>query len=115
MGPPPTRIDPASAATCDVFTVQRADVCWPPTTVTARRYINDRRTADADKPRSGPLCHAERVSRGNGCFRIFESWGWCGLEKRRGDIVMVSFFFLMDVTIRPSLYYRVGLQSMRDW
>lgn len=32
----------------------------PYATVTARRYINDRRTADADKPRSGPLCHGER-------------------------------------------------------
>ena len=58
----------------------------PYATVTARRYINDRRTADADKPRSGPLCHGERerASCGNGCFRIFGS-NHAGLGSEEGS------------------------------
>lgn len=80
----------------------------PYATVTARRYINDRRTADADKPRSGPLCHGERdrASRGNGCFRIFGS-NHAGLGSEEGSFfrgILLRFlsFFLMG-WMHPSL------------
>lgn len=102
-----------------VFTVQRADVCWPPTThATARRYINDRRTADADKPRSGPLRESFPC---NGCFRFGfsnrKSMGWRGIKGGGAVSKRGGFFLSRDIAFLFSFVFLMGgcNEICRSW